>query len=761
MPPRLDSAPFLLAVMGNPDGFPGYGTFWRNSSRFGLERSDCHTVDVSGEIDSFEEQIALSGAKVLIALGRAFHAITGLQGAEDKLRGYCYEPSEIRDITIRSREQIGFYQTTRKKAGEVLHAKGDPKFGVVTRQRRLTLPPDLRWIIPTFDPRKIEQARFKTLPALKADITRAIRALSPDFRLLDTQYVDRPFMSSGETGIMAFDIETIGFSSAIERIGVATGAGTWTAAWSTTAKACFQAMLDNNPTLLIGHNLAFDIPRLELAGVQFPEVDLFDTMMGAHLIQPDLYKGLEKVASLYLDLKAWKHLSKDDPASYNATDATVTLYLAEKMISALNEIGMYSLFTDTVMPSLRTLMRLTQRGIRVDRIYLGEWQERLTKKLNTHLDRWSSLAPGVNPHSPTQLKTFLYEDLGLPAQYLRTKEGIRLTTDEAALRAVRTKAGKRATEIIDVLLDVKHTQKLRSVYSDIELSTTGRVHPSYLPVSKDTDAGAASTGRLASSGPNIQNQPEEARRLFVPSEDTMLFVEWDYSQIELRIAAARSGDPALLTALNRPKEEGDVHDSTMELVGCDRTRAKNLLYGSLYGGGPRTLAAVLRQHGQSISEQEARALQSRLAAAYPGLWAWRNRVIGEGTQLGYLTNAFGRRRYFYNRWRDADGVMQSGDVPEMLAFLPQSDAADILWNRLVPLETFCEEFEGRLVTTVHDSFLMEFRTVDTTLVRSLRSVLECPFDQIAPGFRVPGNIKVGTNWGQMGPWDWNLNAARS
>lgn len=756
MPQQLhdlgNPAAFLLCVMGHPEGFPGYGTFWRNASRFGLEQTDCLVLDLSKPIEEFEEALALSWAKVAICLGSpAFHALTGISGPIDKLRGYCFESADTREITVRTREQIGIYKTSRKKEGELLHSKGDPKFGVVTRQRRLTLPPQLHYIIPTLDPRKIEEAHFKTLPALKADITRALRAVAPDFKLLDTTYVDRPFVAAGSVGIVAFDIETMGFSNTIERIGVATGAGTWTAPWSTVSKAAFQATIDD-ATLLIGHNLAFDIPRLEAAGVRFPERDLFDTMLAAHLIQPDLYKALEKVASLYLDLKAWKHTATTDAAFYNATDTTVTLYLAEKMIAILSDIGMHDLFTKTVMPSLRTLMRLTQRGLRVDRIYLGEWQQRLGAALETHMAQWQRLAPTTNPHSPVQIKKLLYNDFGLPEQYVRTKEGLRVTADESAIRFIRKQATPPQIEVIDTLLEIKHVSKLRSVYSEVELSAQGKVHPSYLPVTKDSDAGAAATGRLASSDPNIQNQPEEARRLFIPSEDHLWFLEWDYSQIELRIAAARANDLALLEAL-----KGDVHASTMDLVGCDRTRAKNLLYGSLYGAGPGKLVSVLRQHGQSITRAEAESLQLRLAAAYPSLWAWRHRVIGEGTQLGYLTNAFGRRRYFYHRWRDADGVMQSGDVPEMLAFLPQSDAADILWNRLVPLETFCEEFDGHLVTTVHDSFLMEFPAITESLVRSLHGVLECTFDQIAPGFRVPGNVKAGTNWGQMASWDLHAN----
>jgi DNA polymerase-1 len=700
-------------------------------------------VDVSQPLAQTEQALRSSGALSAICLGgEAFSFLTGIRRSIDAARGYVFSPDDCLPITIREREQIGLYRTTRTKDGTVLHSKGDPKFGMVSRQRVLDLPLTLRWLIPTLNPRSIEESRFKKLPALKADLQRLLRSLSSSFRPLAFSYDELPFQSIGTDGIVAFDIETAGIGGPIDRIGVATGAGTWTARWTTNSKACFQSILDNGPSLLVGHNLAFDIPRLEAAGVQFPDTGLFDTMLAAHMIQPDLYKGLEKVASLYLDLRPWKHLSASDEARYNAIDVSVTLLLAERMLNLLSETGMYDHFSRVVMPALRTLMSMTRRGLRVDRIHLGAWQQSLSSQLEGHLSSWQALHPTIDPHSPSQLKKLFYNDLGLPEQFERTKDGLRVTTDEAALRALRV----RAPETIDALLAVRKTAKLRSVYATIELGRGGCVHPSYLPIGKDTDSGAAATGRLASSDPNIQNQPEEARRLFIPADDC-LFIEADYSQIELRIAAALSADGALLEAL----KAGDVHAATMDRVGCDRTRAKNLLYGSLYGAGPRKLATVLRQHGQSITEAECADLQSRLSRAYPGLWAWRQRVISEGTTLGYLTNAFGRRRYFYHRWRDHDGVLQSGDVPEMLAYLPQSNAADILWTRLPALDAFAAEFDGHLITTVHDSFLLEFPSdhIGRDLLRSLRSVLECDFPVIAPGFRVPVNLKMGKSWGEM------------
>jgi DNA polymerase-1 len=214
-------------------------------------------------------------------------------------------------------------------------------------------------------------------------------------------------------------------------------------------------------------------------------------------------------------------------------------------------------------------------------------------------------------------------------------------------------------------------------------------------------------------------------------------VEADYSQIELRIAATLAKDSALLEAL-----KGDVHAATQARIGCDRVRAKNLLYGSLYGAGPRKLALLLRTRGVDTTEAECKQLQHSLAAAYPQLWAWRMDVVGEGVVRRFLTNSFGRRRYFYGG---------SSAAPQMIDYLPQSNAADIVWDRLVPLDDFCTQNGGAILATVHDSFLMEFpkEAINPCLLGGLREILETEFPQIGPRFRVPVDMKIGSNWGQM------------
>jgi DNA polymerase-1 len=472
------------------------------------------------------------------------------------------------------------------------------------------------------------------------------------------------------------------------------------------------------------------MPRLEAEGIAVPG-RIFDTMLAAHLIQPDLYKSLEKSSTLYLDLRPFKHLVTTD-LRRPAADAQVSALMFHEQYRILEKLGMLSLFCDTIMPATRVLMGMTKRGIKVDEAHLAAWQEELQDELVDLEASWYEISLGLNPHSPHKLKQYLYHDLGMEEQ--ANKYG-GVTTDEGAIKALIEQYPFH-TDKLNLLLRIREISKLKSTYSEVGIAKDGCVHPGYLPMNKDTDSAGAATGRLASSEPNIQNVPPRARCMYVPHEEGMVLVEGDFSQIELRIAAALSDDSALIEALR-----GDVFRAVMSLLGCDRVRAKNVVYGSLYGAGPRKLAALLRQRGLPTTERDARDLQERLARAYPRLWGWRTEVGRTATRERVLVNPFSRRRYFY---------AGSADIPAAIDFLPQSSAADILWSVLRNSEEVAKGNQGNLLTTVHDSLLFECRDECVgRLVGGLRGVLEAEWPQVAPGFKVPVKFKVGQNWGEM------------
>lgn len=671
--------------------------------------------------ERFDSEVASSHATVAIALGGdAFRRLTGLEkGGIETRRGYIYTPEDCVPVRYRERQVVGVYKRDGKHG-----TAGGPKYGLVTVERRPALPSALQWIVPSLHPAAIMREGLKTVPCLKADVSRAVRLARSQTSPVELTVGSAPPSADA----IALDLETP--HGYVELVGLSDGEQTWASHWNAESAAITRRLMSDPDRWKIAHNWQFDMPRLEAEGIEVPG-RIFDTMLAAHFIQPDLYKSLEKSATLYLDLRPFKHLVTTD-LRRPAADAQVSALMFKEQYRILEKQGSLSFFTDTIMPATRVLMGMTKRGIKVDERRLGEWQQELQDELVDLEAAWYEQTLGVNPHSPHQLRKYLYDTLGLPTQ--RNKyDGV--TTDEGALKSL-IEGEPRHTDLLKLLLRIREISKLKSTYSEVAIGADGCVHPGYLPMNKDTDSAGAATGRLASSEPNIQNQPPRARCIFVPHQEGMVLVEGDFSQIELRIAAALAKDQGLLEALR-----GDVFSEIMRLLGCDRVRAKNVVYGSLYGAGPRKLAMLLRQRGLPTTERDARDLQDRLARAYPRLWGWRSEVGRSASRERVLVNPFGRRRYFY---------AGSSDTPAAIDFLPQSTAADILWSCLVPSSEVAQATGASLLTTVHDSLLFEVWSEGVhDFVQSISEVLAQEWPQVAQGFRVPVKFKVGKNWGEM------------
>jgi DNA polymerase-1 len=524
----------------------------------------------------------------------------------------------------------------------------------------------------------------------------------------------------------------------------------------------------SDPTLeKVAHNWQFDEPLLRRNGVTIAP-PFFDTMLCGHLIEADLPKALRSMAPLYLDVRPWKHLAEDEPELYNATDVAVTraLYLAQREI--LQTEGMLDYFTGIVMPGVPVLIYQTELGLTVD---LDE-RERLRTSLLDYLadsyQTWEGLS-NVNPKSPAALCGLFYGTLGLPTQ--RNKDTGKPSVDVDALESLRL-AAPLHSPLIDALLEVRRTEKLLSTYIDMDGAAGGRVHARFLPGQKDDTSekggkGAATTGRLGAS-PNLNNIPgdwkhkgrrvgaDEAqellrqgakvlppmRRMFVPRRRGDVFLEADYSQLELRIIAAVSGCKDLTRAL-----AGDVHETTrlaIEAVSgapCSRVLAKNFSYLTWYGGKERGMVNFFRGKGIPISINQARAGQLGIAQAYPRAWAWKESVERQGAADGWLREPLGRKRHFYGGSRD---------VTEMTDFIPQATGASMLWSQLPGQRALAEAHGAYFPLTIHDSYLHE---VPADGVREyaakLKGLLEVPYNQVAPGWSVPTDCKVGANWGTM------------
>lgn len=752
---------------------------WNTLKRFGYDRTNVRivqrvcepgrnsdglpsTVQMQQCRAHFEEAIKESQATVVLLLGgMVTREVLGISGKIDDLNGYIFDPSEALNNSIKITGMVGIYKTDRKCGAckglghtpnadpclvcggkKYLHRKGDDRYGKITVVIPPTMPPNAKVLIPTLHPETLRLQGYKHTFAFTTSVERAVRAVKDELEMLnEDDFEEFPYVPES-TSMVAFDIETDIQTGAIERIGFSWREGlklvTWTSPWTPRAKEVAKSILENPSYKKIAHNIMFDTSHLSDNGIEV-RGEWVCTMQGGAMLQPDLLKGLGRMAPLYMDLKRWKHKSENEPAKYNALDAKIDLRLGEHVLAGLSNTGMLPLYRK-IMETYPTLLKMTQRGIRVDMNEAVKWREELTKVLRGKQHEWNTIIGPVNYLSPKQLQNYLYDKLDLPVQF--NKYG-RVSTDEEAIKSLMGVAPKKHIQKLKLLLDMRETAKQLGTYANVEASDDGCIHPNYAPANKETTekfgvrSGMPATGRLASNNPNIQNWTKEAKRVIIPHWPDQILLEFDYNQLELWIVAALADDDNLKAALRK-----GVHQETMRVLGIkNKVLAKNIVYGTAYGAGPKKLSKMLRMNGIAINELETAAFQQKLFKAYPKWFEYRQYITTKVITERKLTNAFGRIRPFYGG---------QADVTKALDYPPQSNGADMVWTRIIPANALAESHGGGLLTTIHDSFLAEVKRDRVPIfVPAMKGILETEFEEIAPGFRVPVSVKIGENWGEM------------
>lgn len=720
----------------------------------------------------FDRDLMASSPRVILCLGNdAFKRVTGMKGGMDGRygsRGYLIRPAELPLRETRVPVTVEWKQSKRCPSctgtGKKIytappptgtweepchvcsgtgwaHRKGDPRIKFEKQMLPPPVPASVEYIVATYHPSFILKKKKRITRALLQDADRAWRAATVGVRPLEVAYYDRPVDLGA--GLVAFDIETDGDTGPINRIGFSSDTATWTAPWNTGTIEAARTILGDAERLKVGHNIStFDIPRLRAVGVDVPG-RIFDTMVCGMMIEPDMPKGLASMAPLYLDLGRWKHKAHDPARAgeYNALDNVIERELARAQIEIVRDWGMERLVFGTVMPSLHVLNEMHERGIRVDQPRLLEWNAALSERQVAATTAWFEQQPDIDPAKTHQISKLLYKTLGLEKQFdVETGE---LTTDITALRTLRG-VYPQYERLLDTLIEVRFVEKRLSTYAAITPLADGKVHPRFLPRGKDEvehetqRKGTAATGRLAAANPPIQQidkKDPEARSIFVPAEPDWVLVSWDWEQAELRVAAWASRDQALIADL----ENGvDVHGELSRMVGIPRDAGKQGVYLTLYGGGGRKLTLSWRARGLKVSPGTGERFQAAMRQKYPRLMAWRSGIVSLGVAQGFVVNHFGRRRHFWRADKDA---------PAMMDFIPQSDVADMTWDRLRPVRDVCRLFDGYLLAQIHDEFLAEcHRDVAPQLALAGAEILRHRFHNVAPDFFLPVEAKIGPNW---------------
>ncbi|MGI9331873.1 MAG: DNA polymerase I [Gammaproteobacteria bacterium] len=519
-----------------------------------------------------------------------------------------------------------------------------------------------------------------------------------------------------------------------------------------------KPLLEDPQRVKVGQNLKYDMSVLarydiELAGVEF------DTMLESYVLDsPASRHDMDSLALKYLSHrtihfedvagKGAKQLTFDQVAveeagPYAAEDADVTLRLHEVLWPRLAaEPSLEKLYREIEAPLVPVLSRIERRGVRVDAKALQRQSKELAERMaELEQDAYDAAGHPFNLGSTKQIQAILYDELGLPVK-AKTPKGAP-STAEAVLQELALDY-----PLPKIILEYRGLSKLKSTYTDTLPTcinaSTGRVHTSY-------HQAVASTGRLSSSDPNLQNIPirtAEGRRIrqaFVPADGSVLLA-CDYSQIELRIMAHLSQDEGLLGAFAAGEDihrstAAEVFGKTRDEVDADQRRsAKAINFGLIYGMSAFGLA---RQLG--IGRGEAQAYVDRYFERYPGVKRYMDETRTGASSKGYVETVFGRRLYLpeinaRNQQRRQYAERTAINAPM------QGTAADIIKRAMLRVEDHLATagINANMIMQVHDELVFEVAAGDVQAARATIEGVMSGAAELAVPLVVDSG--VGQNW---------------
>jgi DNA polymerase I len=517
------------------------------------------------------------------------------------------------------------------------------------------------------------------------------------------------------------------------------------------------AMLEDPEVGKVGQNLKYDLLVLRRAGVDLRGI-AFDTMIASYLLDPGGREhGLDSLALRVLDYRTttyeevagkgrsqipFAEVPLDQARDYACEDADITLQLAERFEPELRRLKLDDLFHRIEIPLVEVLAAMEWNGIRIDESFFAEFETRLAGELRAiEKTIYDTAGTTFNINSNPQLREILFERLQLPV-IKRTKTGP--STDASVLEELAAQGHALPT----LLMQYRQLDKLQSTYvaalPRMVNPETGRLHTSF-------NQTVAATGRLSSSDPNLQNIPirreegAEIRRGFVPAEGKV-FVSADYSQIELRILAHYSEDPAFVEAFRMGI---DIHRQTAALIfGVApeavtremRDRAKTVNFAVIYGIGAFSLAQRL-----GVPNAEAKAFIDRYFERFPGVRRYLDEQIELARERGYVETLTGRRRYIPEIGSRNFNVRSFGERAATNAPI-QGSSADLIKIAMIEIHRELQRFGGdvRMLLQVHDELLFEVpKGMEREVLRLIREKMEG-----AAELRVPLVVEtgIGRNW---------------
>ncbi|MCD2423992.1 DNA polymerase I [Niabella pedocola] len=526
--------------------------------------------------------------------------------------------------------------------------------------------------------------------------------------------------------------------------------------------ALLAPLFEDESKLWIGQNLKYDLLVLKWYGVA-PKGKIFDTMLAHYVIEPDGKRSMDQLSAKYLGYEpihieeligkkgktqgTMRDVEIEKIKDYAAEDADITLQLKEVFDPMLEQRQVRQVFEEVENPLVQVLTNMEFEGIRIDETFLKNYSKELEKDAAEAEKKVFEIA-GVkfNLASPKQLGEVLFERLQLDSSARKTKTGQYQTGEDVLL-----KLAAKGHAIADQIITFRELTKLRSTYVDalpqLINPKTGRVHTTY-------GQAVAVTGRLASNNPNLQNIPvrtergKEIRKAFIPRDERHVLLSADYSQIELRIVAAMSGDVNMVNAF---KQGTDIHTATaskvfnveMDAVTKEmRYKSKSVNFGIIYGQGAFGLADNL-----GISRTEAKGIIDSYKKEFSGIQRYMDDTINFAREHGYVQTLMGRKRWLKDI--NSSNFTVRGFAERNAINSPiQGTAADMIKLAMQKVYAAMQKagLKSRMILQVHDELIFdalkeEVHELKPLIIENMQAALPLPFE-----VPVIAECGEGSNW---------------
>ncbi len=522
----------------------------------------------------------------------------------------------------------------------------------------------------------------------------------------------------------------------------------------------FKPFFESENIEKIGQNIKYDLKILSNYGVQI-KGKLFDTMIAHYLINPDMRHNMDVLSETYLkyspksieDLigkkgknqKSMRDVALEEIKEYAAEDADVTFQLKQNFSPILDKAETKKLFDEIEIPLIPVLAAMELEGINLDVPFLKEMSVEMAKE-SSELEQkiYETAGEKFNLASPKQLGDVLFDKMKIGgAKQKKTKTG-QYATGEEVLSYLANEH-----QIVKDILEWRQMVKLQSTYIDALPNQvdkkTGRVHTDYMQT-------VAATGRLSSNNPNLQNIPIRTergrliRKAFIARDENYTLLSADYSQIELRIIAALSGEENMIKAFQNNE---DIHRSTAakvfnvsleEVTKEQRSNAKTVNFGIIYG-----VSAFGLSNQTSLSRKESAELIDAYYATYPKLKSYMSNQVDFARENGYVQTVLGRRRYLKDI-NSANMMVKSGAERNAVNAPIQGSAADIIKIAMINIhkKLTSENWKSKMLLQVHDELVFDVHNSELEKIKPMiKHEMENAFKMDVP---LDVEIGVGKNW---------------